>query len=160
MTASAFVSWNVRTIPRRAIVCGGPPVIGVAVEADVAAVGALETRHDVEQRRLARAVRADERGDRASSDVEGRSVDRVQACRSCLRTPRTSRSGASAAGTEYQLLALAEQPLGPEGDERHQDAPDDHEAERRHLRVRKRQLEIARRLEQERRKNDPTTTPR
>ena len=57
----------------------GQPVDRAAVEPDRAAVGALEARDDVEERRLARAVRADQRRDRAALDDEARAVDRAHA---------------------------------------------------------------------------------
>ena len=50
-------------------------------------------------------------------------------------TERTSSSGVSPAGTKSQLLSLAEDPLGAEDHECHQDGTDDHEAQRGYARV-------------------------
>ena len=67
--------WNVRARPRRARLNGASFVTSCAVDADTAAERRLETADDVEQRRLAGAVRADETGDHARLGGE---VDRVE----------------------------------------------------------------------------------
>ncbi len=62
----------------------------------------------------------------ATSNVT-RSTARTPANR--LVTERTSSSGVSPASTKSQLLSLAEDPLGAEDHECHQDGTDDHEAQ-------------------------------
>ena len=62
---NTLVSWNVRTSPRFAIACGGRPKIDTPIEDDPTSVGAVEARDYVEERGLARSVRADQSADRA-----------------------------------------------------------------------------------------------
>src|SRR2546423_15527366 len=62
----------------------GDPVRGRTVdplplEADGAALGPQKAGDDVEERRLPRTVRADQRGDRSILDVQRRAVDRTHA---------------------------------------------------------------------------------
>ena len=70
---------------------------------------------------------------RGATSKVARSTARTPANR--FVTERTSSSGVSPAGTKSQLLSLAEDPLGAEDHECHQDGTDDHEAQRGHARV-------------------------
>ena len=72
---SALVSWNVRTWPMRATLKAGMPDRVLPSNDQVPAVGLVEAAQQVEQRRLAGAVRADQRGDRAARDLEVLDVD-------------------------------------------------------------------------------------
>ena len=67
-------SWKVRTRPAAAIASGGRPVMSLPAKTMRPAFGCLETGNQVEQRGLARAVRADDGGDAAIGDVE---IDRI-----------------------------------------------------------------------------------
>ena len=71
--------WNVRPIPSFVIACGGWPDDLGAVEEDRARRRLVDAREQVEERRLARAVRADERDDRAARDGEVDVVGRDEA---------------------------------------------------------------------------------
>ena len=75
MRVSALGVWNVRTRPRRATVRAALAVDPLAGERHAAAVGAHEPGDDVEERRLAGAVRADQGRDGAGLDRERRGVD-------------------------------------------------------------------------------------
>jgi hypothetical protein len=55
------------------------PGDGGATERDPATVGAVKAGEDIEQRRLAGAVRADQAGDGAFADFERAPVDRADA---------------------------------------------------------------------------------
>ena len=57
---------------------GGEAVDPVASQSDLASVGAKRAGHDVEERRLARAVRADQREHLAGANVERHVVERLQ----------------------------------------------------------------------------------
>ena len=63
--AKILVSWNVRPMPSPNTRSGGALVISVPVEADLALLDPLVAGDHVEQRGLARAVRADQAVDRA-----------------------------------------------------------------------------------------------
>ena len=93
MPASAFVSWNVRTMPCRAMRYAGQPAMLDAVERPAARVRLVEAGQQVEQRGLARAVRSDERGDRVARHLEVVDVDGEQATEACGRTSSTTRIG-------------------------------------------------------------------
>ena len=82
--------WNVRPIPSRVRRCGPRRVMSPAVEADAAARRLDGARDQAEQRRLARAVRADERLPRPCSDRQRHAVDRAAARRSGGRQPSSS----------------------------------------------------------------------
>ena len=88
------------------------PVDPSAVEGDPTRVGGEEAREDVEERRLAGAVRADEGGDRAALDREGRTVDRADAPNELAHARRIEHRGS----LEHHLLAPPEEPLRPEDD--------------------------------------------
>ncbi len=62
--------WNVRAMPSAAIASGGSRSIGAAFEQDLAGVRPVEAADQVEHRRLAGAVRADEADELAFVDVE------------------------------------------------------------------------------------------
>ena len=62
--------WNVRAIPRRVIWCGSRPLMLEPAKTDVAVGGLVDARDEVEQRRLAGAVRPDHADDLALVDVE------------------------------------------------------------------------------------------
>jgi hypothetical protein len=60
----------------------GEPIETIVAEPDLAAVGRCEARDDVEERRLAGAVRPDETGDRALADGQrapGECLDAAEA---------------------------------------------------------------------------------
>ena len=63
--------WKVRATPRLAMLVGAQAGDVVAVEEDPAGVERLEAGDQVEQRRLAGAVRTDDAEDLALVDVEG-----------------------------------------------------------------------------------------
>ena len=67
-------SWNERTMPLRATRCGVEPDELLAVELDRAGVGRDGAGEQVEHRRLAGAVGADEGGDRALAQLDGEVV--------------------------------------------------------------------------------------
>ena len=67
--------WNVRATPQLRDLVRRQPDDALAVEEDVAAVGRVDAGDEVEERRLARAVRADEAHDLAVADVEVQLVD-------------------------------------------------------------------------------------
>ena len=87
--------WNVRAMPSRARWCGRLRGDVDAVERDVPARRRLQPGDDVEQRRLAGAVRADQPGDAARLDVE-RSRRRRRAGRRTAPTTSTTSSSAIA----------------------------------------------------------------
>jgi hypothetical protein len=55
------------------------PIEAIVAEPDLAAVGRCQARDDVEERRLARAVRSDETGDRALADGQRAPGERLDA---------------------------------------------------------------------------------
>jgi hypothetical protein len=55
----------------------GEPIETIVAEPDLAAVGRRQARDDVEERRLARAIRSDETGDRALADGQRASGERL-----------------------------------------------------------------------------------
>ena len=71
----------------------GMPRGCVPVEGPAAAVRVVEAGEQVEQGRLARAVRTDERGDRVALDLEVLDVDREQPAEGPARRRRPSRIG-------------------------------------------------------------------
>ena len=71
---NSCTSWKVRTRPAAAIASGGRAGDVRAGEDDPAGVRRLEAGDQVEQRRLAGAVRADHRGDAAVDDLQ---IDRI-----------------------------------------------------------------------------------
>ena len=68
-------SWKVRTRPAAAIASGGRRGDVLAREDDAPGIRRLEAGNQVEQRGLARAVRADHRGDAAVGDLEIDGID-------------------------------------------------------------------------------------
>ena len=78
-----FVSWNVRTMPSAAILCGGDAIHRLAVERPVAGVGLVEPGQQVEERRLAGAVGADQGRDRSALDLDVVDVDGGDAAEVC-----------------------------------------------------------------------------
>ncbi len=71
--------WNVRAIPRRGDLVRRQPDQRAVVEQDVPLVGLVDAGDEVEQRRLARAVRADHAHDLALVHVQVELVDHAQA---------------------------------------------------------------------------------
>ena len=71
--------WNVRPIPSAVIACGGMPGDLGPVEHDRARRRLVDAREQVEERRLAGAVRPDQRDDRAARDREVDVVGRDEA---------------------------------------------------------------------------------
>ena len=65
-------------MPRCVILYGGSPTIDSSLEEDLALVRLVDAGDDVEQRRLARAVRADHTHDLVLVDVEVEPVDHQQ----------------------------------------------------------------------------------
>ena len=70
-----FVSWNVRTMPVAGQLVAGLPGDVLAVERPHPAVGLVEAGQQVEERRLAGAVRADQGRDEAPRDLDVIDVD-------------------------------------------------------------------------------------
>ena len=75
MRAHSFGIWKVRARPSAEELMRLPARHIRAVEEDAAVIGSRHARDDVEERRLAGAVRPDEAGDRAARHLEGASVD-------------------------------------------------------------------------------------
>ena len=72
--------WNVRAMPQRVTRCGGRRAdVGVLGETDRARRRRMDAGQDIEERRLARAVRADDADDLARIDIEIDGLQRVQA---------------------------------------------------------------------------------
>ena len=138
--ASDLVSWKVRTIPSRATLWAGTPARLGRPRTASARVGLVEAGEQVEQRRLAGAVRTDQGGDGAPLDLEVVDVDRDEAAepagdavghedRIGLGDPRLGpgpakasrrtecRVGASAPDTDRHLPLVADDALGPEDHE-------------------------------------------
>ena len=67
--------WNVRAMPLPTIRCGALAEERLAVELDLARVGLVEARDDVERGRLAGAVRPDQPGDVPLLHVERDAVE-------------------------------------------------------------------------------------
>ena len=74
------IFWNVRAMPSRTRRCAGNPDEIGAVERQRAGVGLIDAADQVEQRRLAGAVRPDDREDRRRPEPRTR-------CRDTARTP-------------------------------------------------------------------------
>ena len=68
--AKGCTIWKVRVMPQRALRCGARPVMSSPVEEHAAAVRLEEAGHQREQRRLARAVGADQRAQAAARQVQ------------------------------------------------------------------------------------------
>ena len=66
-----LVRWNERAMPMPQILCGATPVMSRPSRHDLAAVGLQVAGDQIEERRLARAVRADDGGDRRRSPRSG-----------------------------------------------------------------------------------------
>ena len=72
--------WNVRAMPQRVTRCGGRRAdVGVLGEADRAGRRRMDAGQDIEECRLARAVRADDADDLARLDIEVDGLQRMQA---------------------------------------------------------------------------------
>ena len=78
------VIWNERARPRRARACAGSVVMSAAVEDDAAAVARELAAELRDERRLAGAVRADQRVHLAGADVEVDVVGRDHAAEALL----------------------------------------------------------------------------
>ncbi len=78
--------WNVREMPLCWIWSGRRPAIDSPLEQDVTGVGLVETRDQVERRRLARAVGTDDREDLVLVDLERELVDGLEATEGLGRT--------------------------------------------------------------------------
>ena len=76
--ANGCAIWNVRAMPRRASRCGGRPVMSAPSKNTRPSVGGEESGDDREQRGLAGAVRADQRGDAAGFAVNEAAIDGEQ----------------------------------------------------------------------------------
>ena len=104
--------WKVRMRPSPAMACGGSPWIGAPREEDRPAVAPLEAGDDVEERALARAVRADQPDDAALPDEEAHILQRLAAPQRISKRPRLRawrispprRSGASGRTSDAALL--------------------------------------------------------
>ena len=113
-------------------------MISLPLEADRAALAAVEAGDHVEERGLAGAVGPDQRGDRALLDVEGGAVHGQDAAEALdelidledrrdrrLRAADADRGRSTSSFTEHHLLLLPEHALRAEG---HQQ--DQHQARR------------------------------
>ena len=72
-------SWKIVAMPRRWASCGLAKRTVLAVQADGAGVGLVEAGDDLDQRRLAGAVLAEQRMHLAGADVEADPVQRAHA---------------------------------------------------------------------------------
>ena len=95
ISRNSRVIWNVRPSPRCARVHGRSPSIRRPSNVTAPRVRAHRLVDQVEDGRLARAVRPDQPGDRALAHVERAAVDRAAARRSAWPAPSTSSSGGS-----------------------------------------------------------------
>src|SRR4051812_23474044 len=146
ITDSAFVSWNVRTSPRRASVCGGRR------NTDFPSSSTSPRSPRTKPVTTLKSVDLPAPFGPISAVIEPSATSKVTSSTAAIAPKRldTFRTLSSAsAGTERQLLALAEQALRPEHDQQHQDRADDHEAHRGDARVAQRQVDVPRRLEHE-----------
>ena len=128
------------------------------VEPHLAAVAALEARDDVEERRLAGAVRADQRGDRAARHGEGRRVDGQRRRRSAWSLPR--RRAASQRARRVSSCRLPNSPCGRKTTSSIRTSPTimNRSAAMRASESGSSMYRVASSTKM--RKNDPTTTPR
>ena len=79
--------WKVRAIPSCVILCGGSPAMLSPLEQDLARVRPVDAGDEVEDRRLAGAVRADHADDLALVDVQVEPVDDAQAAERLRHAP-------------------------------------------------------------------------
>ena len=75
MLPQSFGIWNVRATPRAGDLWGRSWSMRSPAQADLAGVGAVETREQIDRGRLARAVGPDEPADLALAHAEGKPVD-------------------------------------------------------------------------------------
>ena len=73
--STGWMIWKVRAIPARARSCAGSDGDVPALEADAAAGGSVETRHEIDQRGFPRAVGPDDAEDLPALQPEGDLVD-------------------------------------------------------------------------------------
>ncbi len=87
--------WNVRAMPRWVILCGSSPTMLRALEHDVALDRLVDAGDEVEERRLAGAVRPDHAHDLALVDMQVEAVDARAGPPNAIVTPRSSSSAAT-----------------------------------------------------------------
>ena len=130
ITDSALVNWNVLTIPSCAIRCGLNP----RTESPSRSTSPPSPRSKPVM--TLKSVDLPAPFGPMSAVSEPRRTSKVAPLTAMtppklLETFCTERRVLVSAGTKVELLALAEQSLGPEDDERHQHESQDHEAKRR-----------------------------
>ena len=99
--------WNVRPMPAAAQRCGGWPVRSRPPSADAAGVGRVDAGHQVEQRRLAGAVGADDRMHRAAPAPRTTGRRWRARRRSALDRPLDDAAGSSPASARSQRAAAS-----------------------------------------------------
>ena len=104
--SNSSMFWNVRAMPRPAIRCGGMRGDVLAVEDDPARGRLVDAADQVEDRRLAGAVRADDREDLALLHVEADVVDGVDAAELDARGSRRGNSSSLPLRLHVDLLPL------------------------------------------------------
>ncbi len=107
--------WNVRAMPRRRDLCGARPTSDSAVEQDVALVGPVDARDEVEQRGLAGPVRPDHADDLALVDVQVELVDHLQAAERLRDRFSSSRRAAPSSHAGHQTISTRGVPSRPCG---------------------------------------------
>src|SRR5215207_9157011 len=152
ITDRAFVNWNVLTIPRRASTCG----LRRKIDLPSNSMSPLSPRSNPVT--PLKSVDLPAPFGPISAVSEPSATSNVASSTAAIppkrfETRRTLSRGVRAVGTsattERKLFLRAEQALGTEDDQQHQDEADDHEPERGDAGVRQREVEVARRLEHE-----------
>ena len=114
--AKGCTIWKVRVMPARAFRCGARPVMSRPSKRTVPGVGRQEARHQREQRRLAGAVRADQRAERARRHARGSRPARRAGRRSAIDTPASASSGSATPPSAPEVAqASCQLPARPRG---------------------------------------------